>query len=139
MTTAREHRGAERHHPEYRQFWGDARWASDPILPEDDVAWVYEIAIAHRRRPRASFVVYVGCTTNVKSIEIKRSLVTPIGNVSFVRAVSVHADGLGSSIRRAAIFVGMCKSVFDYACADGKKAIVLPTFFGSKLHRVEYS
>lgn len=132
----RELPGVEKHHAEYRQFWKRAKWTSSGVPQKNDVAWVYEIAIAHRQRPWKRFVVYVGSTSNVRSMHAKRASVTPPEAVSFVRAVEINADGAANSNRRAALFVGMCKSDFDYACTDGKRAFVMPTLFCSKLHRI---
>ncbi len=137
MTKPRETRGVELQHPEYVRFWSKSPWKSK-VAPAENVVWVYELAIAHRRR-RRKFVVYVGCASSAEMIESKRAAVTPPECLSFVRAVEIRAGDRASGIRKAAVFVGMCKSDFDYACVDGKRALVVPTFFGSRLHRRGYA
>lgn len=136
MVSPRERR-VERRHGEYSRFWNASPWTSE-VERTDGVTWVYELAIAHRRRQRVKFVVYVGCSSSIEAIETKRKALTPDDCVSFVRVVEIRADDRASGIRKAAVFVGMCKSDFDYACVDGKRALVVPTFFGSRLQRIGY-
>ncbi len=132
----REALGVERRHREYSRFWSKSPWTSE-VTPAENVVWVYEIAISHRTR-RRKFVVYVGCASTVNTIQSKRETMTPKDCVSFVRAVEIRAEDRASGVRKAAVLVGMCKSDFDYACVDGKRALVVPTCFGAKLQRIGY-
>ena len=130
---------AERAHAEYATFWRDAVWSDRVQRIREDAAVVYEIALVHPSRRRARFVVYVGWTTQARAIDKKRSDVTPAENASVVRIVEIETGDARANARKAALVAGMCKSEFDYACADGNRAVALPTLLGARLQRLTFS
>jgi hypothetical protein len=129
----------ERVHAEYAAFWRDAVWSDRVPRVREDAAVVYEIALVHPSRRRKRFVVHVGWATRAEAIDKKRSDVTPSENASVVRIVEIETGDARANVRKAVLIAGMCKSEFDYACAEGNKAVALPTLLGARLQRLTFS